>query len=70
MIVDVAGRAYAGNCRDRRHQPARVGVHARRTERRHLLACTAPTANAAEAAAQPAARLEIVEVDVPGAGIP
>jgi sugar lactone lactonase YvrE len=39
-------------------------------ERRHLVICTAPTATAHEAEAAHGGRLEIVEVDVPGAGTP
>lgn len=35
-------------------------------ERRHLLMCTAPSSVAAEAAAAPLGKLEILEVDVPG----
>jgi sugar lactone lactonase YvrE len=39
-------------------------------ERRHLLVCTAPSVNPDECRAQRAGRIELAEVDVPGAGLP
>ena len=39
-------------------------------ERKHLLVCTAPTVRPDECRAQRAGRIEVAEVDVPGAGLP
>jgi sugar lactone lactonase YvrE len=39
-------------------------------ERRQLLVCTAPTVNPEQCRAQRAGRIELAEVDVPGAGLP
>jgi len=39
-------------------------------ERRHLFICTAATSNPAEAVASRSGRIEVLEVDVPGAGLP
>jgi sugar lactone lactonase YvrE len=39
-------------------------------ERRTLFICTAPSSNPEETTAAPAGRIETVEVELPGAGLP
>ena len=63
-------RRRRGPRRGEGHASGRVRVHARRHDRTTLYICTAPAHIPDEARAAHGGRIEAVEVDVPGAGLP